>query len=200
MHPTNLQDTLPMFSYCLQTLITVQLSLVDLLTGLFSVNKLPPATADYFISLKHLLPFICTPIPMFSCIVFKSEMWLFGSNSSKTTSGLLYLVDGCTWVPLVFTSSWLMALLMSKRTVSMMCLSSAKLSLLGWPKEDFCFFKIIWNPSLFSNGCLPKTLLIQYNYLASCSCAQFAIVYDLWHKPVFYNLTLEAVWLFITQL
>ena len=53
-----------------------------------SANKLPSVTAKYFrfllISPEHLLPFFCTLVPMFLCIVESlglvstSEVWFLG--------------------------------------------------------------------------------------------------------------------------
>ena len=112
----NLQGTSTMLHCYLQTLIIVPLSSP-------LANKLPSATAKYFtflpISPEHLLPFFCTPVPMFLCIVeslgllFMWEVWLLAVTLPRRPllTRLLWIVDGCTWVLLVSASSELIALL-----------------------------------------------------------------------------------------
>lgn len=98
------------------------------------INRLSSSTAKYFkfwiISPEHLLPFFCTPVRVFLCIVESIgldsmwEVWLFGCNSSLK-SRILQTVD---WDPLVTASPELMALLdvfRFWREISLLCRTSS---------------------------------------------------------------------------
>jgi len=95
---SNLQGTSTLPHCCMQTLIIVLLSSA-------SANKQPSAAAKYLkfglISAEHLLPFVCTPVLVFSLgLVFMSEIWLFVLQSLQwrpLLARLLWTVDGCTW-------------------------------------------------------------------------------------------------------
>lgn len=96
-------------------------------------NRLPSSTAKYFkfwiISPEQLLPFFCTPVGVFLCIVESIgldsmwEAWLLGCNSSLK-SRILQTVDRD---PLVTASPELMALLdvfRFWREISLLCRTS----------------------------------------------------------------------------
>ena len=181
----NLQGTSTMLHCCLQTLIIVPLSSP-------SVNKLPSSTAKYFnfwlISPEHLLPFFCTPVPMFSCIVESlvlvsmSEVWLFGCNSSmKTTSDQTspdsrWVYKGPTGLCQFWADGTAGHLPISKGNkldVFFICCTK-----FPWPTTASMilnvarFFVLLQkslnstsgNPSLLWNLCLGETLLMQYNH------------------------------------
>lgn len=151
----------------------------------------------------------------FSCrakllyLVSTSGVWPFGCNSvMMTTSDQTSLRSGLVFFgPTGFCQSKLMALLdfWLWEKISMMCLSSAAVSFLGWllclqssvMLVSLCLFKTTWtahcNSSQLWNVCLKETLLMWYNYLVYCCCAQSCP--GVW--PVSWNsLTLVAVWLF----
>lgn len=188
----NLQPTSMMLYCCVQTIIIVPLS--SPLT-----NKLPSATAKY---LKFWLmgqkSRACAAIflhPISYVSVHNWVAWPCSQKAIPPTWKQLFHEDhfwpdlgGCTWVPLVYVSSELKALLnifQFRRVISLMCLSSA--ALFPWPTTESTilnvarFFVLLqnslnstpWNPSLLWNLCLRETLLVQYSYLVSCGCAQY---------------------------
>lgn len=83
-------------------------------------NKLPPGQFKILTHLsEHLLPFFCTPLPVFwfrvesLSLISISGVWLFVCIFyTKASYGWTSPVrDGCTWVPLVPARSELMALM-----------------------------------------------------------------------------------------
>lgn len=183
----NVQPTSMMLHCCVQTLISPL------------TNKLPSATAKslnfwlmgqksrayaaiflYLISYVFVHNWVAWPCFLVGGMAF----WLQLFHEDHFWPDL----GGCTWVPLVYVSSDLMALLnifQFRRVMSLMRLSSA--ALFPWPTTESTilnvarFFVLLqkslnstsWNPSLLWNLCLGETLLVQYNYLVSCCCAQY---------------------------
>lgn len=124
----------------------------------------------------------------------------------KTTSyHLLRTLLGCTWVPLVSTSSELMALLdifLLQREMSLMCFSSAAFSFLGWPlhlRSSWLAFFLCFFEELEQHILKPQSAakIFVWERLCWCSintlCLSLAMVYELWNETVFHNLTEDGL-------
>ena len=158
---------------------------------------------------------------MFSCLVeypcFHVGVELFGCNSSmKTTSGQTSPDSRCVYLGTTgFCQFWAddtaWHLPISKgNKLDVFFISCIKFP---WPTTASTilnvarFFVLLQkslnstsgNPGLLWNLCLGETLLMQYNYIVSCCCAQSCHVWPLTWNCLPQPHLGSRVWLFLTQ-
>ena len=181
------------------------------------MNKLPSTTAKYLkfwlILPEHLLPFFCTPVPVFSCIfkllglVSVSEVWLFGcSYSMNTTSGQTsadsrWVYPGPTGFCQFWTDDTAGNLLISKGNKPNVFFKVSFVNHCVYDPQrcpfPYALLKRAWTAHLETPVCFEISVCERPRWCSTTTLClvdvlSLAMVYDLWHQTVFHNLTLVA--------